>query len=126
MKEPAAFGNFEEFWPYYLGEHRRPGTRALHFAGTTLGLLCLAAAIGRRRPGWAAAGFVGSYGLAWIGHFLVEQNRPATFRHPLWSLAGDFRMYGLVWRGRLSAELARLGLASSAAPRESGPDRPSV
>src|SRR5262245_43236963 len=109
MATESRFAEFEDFWPYYVGEHRRPGTRALHFAGTTIGLVCLGAALVRRDARWLVAGLAGSYGLAWIGHCFVERNRPATFRHPWWSLAGDFRMYGLVCRGRMSAEIARLG-----------------
>ncbi len=100
--------SFEEFWPYYLSEHRRRVTRALHFAGTTAGLLLLGAAIVTTRPALLVWGLAASYGLAWIGHFFVERNRPATFRHPLWSLAADFKMYGLIWRGKLGQELARL------------------
>jgi hypothetical protein len=123
MSGERDFERFEDFWPHYVREHRRAGTRALHFAGTTFGLLCLAAAAVRRDARWLAGGLAGSYGLAWIGHFFVERNRPATFRHPLWSFYGDFRMYGLAWRRRMAAELARVGLAPAGESEEA---RPSV
>lgn len=32
------------------------------------------------------------YTFAWIGHFFVEMNKPATFIYPTYSLMGDFRM----------------------------------
>jgi hypothetical protein len=97
---------FEEFWPYYVGEHRKASTRALHVAGThlSLGCLVLAALVS---PWWLLAGLVGGYGLAWIGHFVFEHNRPATFRYPLWSLRGDLRMLRLTWAGRMEEEVAR-------------------
>jgi hypothetical protein len=109
MPPPPDFRSFSEFWPFYLGEHSRPGTRALHFAGTTLALLLIVAGIVVGRPLLFLAALVGAYGFAWIGHFFVERNRPATFEHPWWSLAGDFKMYGLMWRGRLRDELERIG-----------------
>ena len=33
------------------------------------------------------------YGFAWVGHFVFELNRPATFVHSIFSLFGDFRMW---------------------------------
>lgn len=34
-----------------------------------------------------------SYSLAWIGHFIFEENRPATFIYPTFSLIGDLKMF---------------------------------
>ena len=102
----ARLTSFEEFWPFYVSQHSRASTRALHFAGTTMALGSLAA--GALVAPWCALAFpVVSYGPAWIGHFFFEKNRPATFTYPLWSLRGDLRMYRLMWTGRMAPELDR-------------------
>ncbi|HEX8428457.1 DUF962 domain-containing protein [Hymenobacter sp.] len=93
---------FSEFYPRYLREHSRRGTRILHFIGTTLFLLALVLATVWQRPILVLAGVVAAYGFAWIGHFFVEHNRPATFQHPWLSLLGDFRLYWDLFRGRES------------------------
>ena len=105
---------FEEFWPFYLREHRRPATRALHFAGTSLVVLLLVAAAATRTWWLLLAMPVAGYAFAWASHFAVERNRPATFRHPLWSLRADFRMWRLWLAGRLRPELRAAGLEPEA------------
>ncbi|MFC3109572.1 Mpo1-like protein [Undibacterium arcticum] len=91
--DPAKFSSFAEFYPFYLSEHRNPTCRRLHFIGSTLVLLCLAALVVTGNPWWALAAPLCGYGFAWIGHIGFEKNRPATFKHPLYSLMGDWRMY---------------------------------
>lgn len=43
---------------------------------------------------------VAAYFFAWVAHFLVEKNRPATFIYPVFSLVGDFCMCAEVLVGR--------------------------
>lgn len=92
---------FEDFWPFYLQEHSDPKNRRLHFMGTFIVHLILFYV-------FATANFkallllpVFGYGFAWAGHFLVEKNKPATFKYPLWSLRGDFKMFYLMLKKRI-------------------------
>ncbi|HYS10410.1 MAG TPA: DUF962 domain-containing protein [Myxococcales bacterium] len=107
---------FAEFWPFYLREHSRPATRRLHFVGTTLSLLLLASAAALHSGGLVVVAIAAGYAFAWVGHFFVEHNRPATFKYPLWSLAADWKMWGLALTGRLGPELNRAGVKPVAAP----------
>jgi len=99
--------SFEEFWPYYVAQHAQPANRALHFTGTSLVLAIVAAVVTLGMPLWLVLVPVAGYGPAWIGHFFVEKNRPATLKYPLWSLRGDFRMYRLMWMAQMEPEVAR-------------------
>lgn len=141
MADERRIQSFREFFPYYLGEHRQPTCRALHFVGTAgfmvVVLACLVTEPARFGPAlagigllgfigsriephrnaaplllamvalgiwaepWLLAGVVWAYLLAWVAHFKVEHNKPATFTYPLWSLLGDFKMWGLMARGKI-------------------------
>ncbi|MFZ5562094.1 MAG: Mpo1-like protein [Pseudomonadota bacterium] len=102
MTDRQPFRSFAEFYPYYLGEHADRTCRRLHFAGTTavIGLVAAALAVGPRSLLWGVP--LAGYGMAWIGHFFFEKNRPATFQHPFYSLWGDFVMYKDMLTGKIA------------------------
>jgi len=95
------YPSFRAFYPFYLSEHANRNCRRMHFVGSTLviAVVVLALASGNFQWFWLAP--VAGYGFAWIGHFVFEKNRPATFRHPLYSFIGDWVMYVDVLRGRV-------------------------
>lgn len=108
--------SFEEFWPYYVGEHRLPSCRAVHYVGSLLAPSVLIAIIVTGSWAWLPIILVAGYGPAWVGHFIIEKNRPATFTYPVWSLMGDYKMLGLALRGKMADEVTRLYGSPSPAP----------
>lgn len=66
-------GAFQEFWHHYLHEHAHVGTRALHYAGTIIGLFGVTIAALTLTLGPALTGIVIGYLLAWTGHFLSRE-----------------------------------------------------
>ena len=93
---------FAEFWPFYVGEHSKRGTRALHFVGSTLVLMVLAYALWSGRLRFLLLAPVCGYAFAWVGHFGIEKNRPATFKYPLLSFRADWKMWWQMLTGKLS------------------------
>jgi hypothetical protein len=105
---PTPYKSFQSFYPFYLGEHSVRGNRIMHMTGTSAalgagvyGALCAGAALALRlqsslehvipkllTPTWGAQewlkfgifGIVQGYAWAWLGHVLLERNRPATFK----------------------------------------------
>ncbi|RXS85993.1 DUF962 domain-containing protein [Geobacillus sp. PK12] len=105
------FRDYEEFWPFYLTQHRKRATRRWHFVGTSFVFLFVIIAIATRNAWWLLGAPIAAYALAWFSHFFIEGNKPATFGHPFWSLRADFRMYRLMLTGQLGRELERMGIS---------------
>jgi hypothetical protein len=101
------YKSFTEFWPYYVAEHRKAATRALHAIGTTAALIFVVAAILLGKWWLFPLGFILGYALAWIGHFFIEKNKPATFQYPLWSFMGDWKMLWFMLARRMGREIER-------------------
>lgn len=111
---------YAEFWPFYLREHALPSTRWLHFMGTSLGTGIGITAAVTGRGMLVPAALVAAYGFAWFSHFVIERNKPASFKYPLWSLISDYRMAGLMAAGKLGSHMDQAlaaGQGSGAANR---------
>lgn len=103
--------SYNEFWLFYLREHSQPLTRVFHYIGTTIGLIFFALAAVQLNFNFILLGLFSGYFFAWISHFFIEKNRPATFKYPLWSFYSDFKMYFCFVSGRLPAHLHAAGVA---------------
>ncbi len=102
--------SYAEFWPFYLREHSKPATRAMHYAGTSCALAFMIGAAVSLRPALLLGAPLSGYGFAWVSHFFIEKNRPATFKYPLYSLVSDWKMWALFLTGRLDPELEKAGV----------------
>ena len=111
------YRDFAAFWPYYLRQHSKPATRAAHIVATSLAVVGLAGSLYRIGASasrghfdlsdleCAGSGIAAAYAIAWISHFAIEKNAPATFEYPLLSFRADIKMLGLALRGELEREV---------------------
>jgi hypothetical protein len=98
---PKGFTSFSDFYPVYLAMHDNPVNRRLHVLGNALALAALTLAV-VTRSWWAlvAAPALGN-GLAWIGHYRFQRNRPGVFTYPVYGFIGSWVMTWQVLRGRI-------------------------
>ena len=93
MNQEPCIRTFADFYPFYLSEHSNRVSRRLHFAGTSIALVLLIAALLTQIWWLIAVAVVQGYAFAWVGHFFFEHNRPATFKYPGFSFVGDWRLW---------------------------------
>ena len=105
--EKSRLQSFKDFWPYYVREHSLFANRVLHFIGSSAGLICLAETFVTGNLWLIPLGLVIGYGFAWVGHFFIERNKPASFKYPLWSFRADWKMWSLMLIGRMEPEVRR-------------------
>lgn len=109
--------SFEEFWPYYLSEHRNATSRRLHFAGTT-GFLAACVGSAVLNPVTFPLAMAGFGALMADGLRRGESEKP-SFAHiagmiglpalasPVLFPAGVVFAYGCAWAGHFGIEKNR-------------------
>jgi hypothetical protein len=101
--------SFEEFWPFYLGEHSKIETKRWHTFGSGVAMFAHFVLLPvTRSMWWFLGGFVVGYACAWYSHYCLEKNRPATFKHPYWSFFADIEQFFLMILGWMPGELERI------------------
>ena len=83
--------SFDAFYVSYLAQHRHPANRALHlFAKFAMAALIVVAIVDRSWLALVAVPFAGVLP-CWLGHLLIEHNRPTSWTRPAASLLGALR-----------------------------------
>ena len=87
------YTNFKDFYPYYLSEHSHKTTKLLHFIGTSISLYFLFNFFRTFDFVYIILSLLSGYGFAWVSHFFIEKNKPATFKYPFYCFFGDHLMF---------------------------------
>ena len=115
----SAPANFDQFWLFYLGEHQLRWTKRMHVTGTAIGFVCHVVMLPlTRNLWWFPLGFAVGYFFAWVSHFFLERNQPASFRYPYWSFFADLELFHFMLHGTMDTELRRVAASPGGpAPR---------
>ncbi|MEQ1572165.1 MAG: DUF962 domain-containing protein [Myxococcota bacterium] len=109
--------SIQSFWPYYLGEHRSPVSRALHFCGTT-GFFAMVLTSLISNPAWFAPALGVAFAAGAWGALRVERERaafvpmlgvvlPLVIASPLYMTLGIVSAYAAAWVGHFRVERNR-------------------
>ncbi|OUW20179.1 MAG: hypothetical protein CBD21_05015 [bacterium TMED161] len=99
--EKICFKSFSDFYTYYLKEHENPLTKMFHFIGTIFVFILFSFFIITLNYLYLFLLPIFGYSFAWLSHFFIEKNKPATFKYPFYSLLGDFRMFFEILTGKI-------------------------
>ena len=95
------FTSFKKFYPYYLSEHKLRINKILHIIGSLTSLIFMISTIYIEKYKYIPISILCGYACAWIGHFIFEKNKPATFKYPIYSFIGDWVMLKDVLIGKV-------------------------
>jgi hypothetical protein len=110
MINSERYTTYKDFFPHYLREHSKKRTRLLHYMGTGFSNFLLIIVIVTQNYYLIPLMLLAGYGPAWMAHFFIEHNKPATFQYPLWSLIGDHHMTLLMLTGKLKDKMSKAGV----------------
>jgi len=119
MRGLRPYRTLNEFYPYYLSEHASRTSRRLHFLGTSTGLILIIVAVATQFWWLMLSSLMQGYAFAWVGHFIFEHNKPATFTYPWLSFLGDFRSWWEMLIGKIPFKV--LGIWCAYHPLDSRP-----
>lgn len=95
------YSSFNDFYPFYLSQHKNQTNRRLHFVGSLSAIIILILSVITLNFKFLILSPIVGYAFAWVGHYFYEKNRPATFKYPGYSLMGDFRMVYEILIGKM-------------------------
>ena len=95
------YTSFSQFYPFYLSQHENRQCRRLHFLGSSLIVLLIVYAIAAKSLALLWLIPIIGYGFAWLGHYMFEKKKPATFEYPVYSLLGDWVMFKDILVGKI-------------------------
>ena len=76
MKNPERYTNYNDFFPFYLREHRKQSTRVFHYFGTIAYQVLFWTLIATQNFLFIPLILLAGYGPAWVSHFFIEKNKP--------------------------------------------------
>lgn len=99
------YTTLKDFYLFYLTEHSNAANRTLHFIGTSFVIFIVFGGI--FLADFRIILFIPlvGYGFAWVGHFFIEKNRPATFTYPVYSFLSDFIMFWHILTNQIDKKL---------------------
>ena len=71
----SPYRTYDEFWPFYLREHSKPQTRAIHYIGTIASVVVLIWAVATQNWWWLLAVPVCGYALRLVHPFLRREEQ---------------------------------------------------
>ena len=95
------YKNLKEFYPYYLTEHAGKANKTVSlYWYCSIYFFFLARFLITLDPMNVIFALLSGYGFAWVSHFFIEKNKPATFTYPFFSLLSDYIMFWEILRGK--------------------------